>query len=243
MKLKLVDKKIEASGTKSFFWEPERPVRYLPGQFYYWTLPELKYPDSRGATRHFTISASPTEGDLLRFTTRMRKESGYKKSLDEIKIGTILDGEGPNGTFIIDEKEDGPHVLLAGGIGITPYRSILKYAIDKNLPTKFHLLYSSSVPEELVFRKELEEWMKTNPNIKGDMTITKPEEAKEKWKGLTGRIDEKMFLTSLENWKLDIGNFRTWVSGPPAMVQAMQQVLGNLNVPANHIRSEEFTGY
>src|SRR3989344_7802419 len=115
MKLKLVKKIEEAKGTKSFFWETEKHVKYLPGQYYYYTLPTLKYDDSRDPTRHFTISLSPTEGDLLRLTTRIRPESGYKMTLNELPIASEIEGEGPSGTFILDESEKGPNIFLAGG--------------------------------------------------------------------------------------------------------------------------------
>jgi len=133
MKLALVKKEDVAKGTKSFYWEPEKKVNYLPGQYFYYTLPKLNYDDPRGPTRHFTISSSPTEDNLLRLTTRIRPESAYKKTLDELKIGDTVSGEGPSGTFILDEHEKGPHVLIAGGIGITPFRSFIKYNIDNNL--------------------------------------------------------------------------------------------------------------
>src|SRR3989344_6788227 len=159
MQLKLVKKVTEARGTKSFFWEPEKPVDWLPGQYYYFTLPKLNYPDARGATRHITISSSPTEGKLLRLTTRIRQESGYKKTLDTLAIGDVIEGEGPNGTLILDENEKGKsHIFLAGGIGITPFRSFIKYNIDKNLKIPMYLIYSNSVPGEIVFKKELDTW-------------------------------------------------------------------------------------
>ena len=101
MRLVLVDKKTEAEGTKSFFFEPEEIVSYLPGQYFYFTLPKLKFPDERGDTRHFTLSSSPTEGKTLRITTRVREESGFKKTLDELPFGSNLEGRGPNGTFYI----------------------------------------------------------------------------------------------------------------------------------------------
>jgi len=100
MKLELVDKKIEAQGTKSFFWETQKEIKYLPGQYFYFTLPKLSYPDSRGATRHFSLSSSPTEGKLIRCTTRIRQESGFKKTLDELPIGSEIEGEGPEGSYI-----------------------------------------------------------------------------------------------------------------------------------------------
>jgi len=239
MKLKLIEIKEEAKGTKSFFWEPEKTVNYIAGQYFYFTLPSLKYPDPRGATRHFTLSSSPTEGNLLRNTTRIREESGYKKTLNELTVGSIIEGEGPNGTFLLDESEKGPFVFLAGGIGITPFRSMMKFATDKKLPIPIRLIYSNSVPEEIAFRKEIEELGKANPNIKVNMTISKPEESKEKWEGLTGRIDEVLIRKLVADVSVPI----FMVSGPPAMVDAVEQVLGKLGLPAGRVRSEKFTGY
>lgn len=244
MKLKLVEKRDEARGTKSFFWEPEKPVSWIPGQYYYFTIPVMKYPDPRGNTRHFTISSSPTEGSILRITTRIRPESGYKKTLDELPIGAEIEGEGPNGTFVLDENSGaGPQVFLAGGIGITPFRSIIKYDIDKNLNAQIYLIYSNSIPEEIAFRKELEEWSASHPNIKITMTVSKPEESQEKWPGLTGRIEENLIRSQIGNWKLEIQNCHWWVCGPPAMIDAMEEVLGKMGVTSDHIRSEKFTGY
>jgi ferredoxin-NADP reductase len=239
MKLTLVRKLDEAKGTKSFFWEPEKPVNYIAGQYFYFTIPRLKYPDPRGNTRHFTLSSSPSEGNLLRNTTRIRKESGYKRTLNELEIGSLIDGEGPNGTFILDEKEESPQVFLAGGIGITPFRSILKYAFDKKLKTPIQLIFSNSIPEEIAFRKELESLAKYWPNFKLDMTITKPEETKEPWNGLIGRIDENL----LKRVVPDFPTKTFWVCGPPVMVDAMEATLGKLGLSSGKVLSEKFTGY
>ncbi|MBI3283074.1 FAD-dependent oxidoreductase [Candidatus Curtissbacteria bacterium] len=244
MKLKLIKKQDEAKGTKSFFWETESPVSWLPGQYFYYTLPTLKYPDTRGATRHFTISSSPTEGATLRLTTRIREESGFKKTLDELQIGQVLEGQGPEGTFILDENEkEKNHVFLAGGIGITPFRAFIKYNIDKNLQIPMHLIYSNSVPEEIAFRKELEDWAKNYPYIKVAMTISKPEESKETWSGQIGRIDELKISEFTGNWELEIGNLTWWVVGPPVFIDAMEEVLSKMKISSDKIRSEKFTGY
>ena len=241
MKLKLVDKKVEAQGTKSFFWETQKEVKYLPGQYFYFTLPKLNYPDSRGATRHFSLSTSPTEGKIIRCTTRIRQESGFKKTLDELPINSEIQGEGPEGSYILDENEKGPHVFLAGGIGITPFRSMIKYAIDKKTPSNINLLYSNSIPEQITFRRELEDWAKKADNFRLDMTVTKPEESKERWKGMTGRIDDKM-ITSLIPKPYTL-NATFWLCGPPPMVDAMEQIIGKLKVSFGQVRSEKFTGY
>lgn len=243
MKLTLIEKRDESSGTKSFFFQPETEVKWIAGQYYYFTLPELKYPDERGSTRHFTISSSPTEGMNLRITTRVRQESGYKKTLDELPIGATLEGEGPNGTFILDETSTVPNIFIAGGIGITPFRSIIKNAIDKNSQTPICLIYSNSHTEEITFRKDLEEWSTIHPNLKIEMTISKPEESKEPWTGRTGRIDDKMITELTGKWQLEIAKCIFWICGPPVMIDAMEEVLGTLGITSDHIKSEKFTGY
>ena len=229
MKLKLVKKTLESRGTKSFFWEPEKEVDYLPGQFFYYTLPKLDYPDSRGATRHFTIASSPTEGDILRLTTRIREESGYKKTLDEIKVGDTIEGEGTNGTFIFDEKEGGNHVFLAGGIGITPFRSMLKYIIDKNLQNNIQLIYSNS-DNDFAFKDELMKWDKDQENIKIDFFDSSK----------SGHLD-KDSIKKLASDKLSTDTF--WVVGPPPFVSGVEDALEQLKVSSDRIRSEKFTGY
>ena len=244
MKLTLVKKIDEAKGTKSFFWQPEKKINYLPGQFYYFTLTNLNYNDSRGATRHFTISSSPTEGGYLRFTTRIRDDSGFKKTLDEIKIGETLTGEGPNGTYILDEHEKGLHLLIAGGIGITPFRSFIKYNIDKKLiNTKLFLIYSNSLPAEITFSKELEGWSEKYPNFKLAQTITHPDKIKNSYSGLKGRIDTDMIKKIIKEWKINIDNLTFWVCGPPNMVEAMEKTIGGLKITSDKLRTEKFTGY
>lgn len=242
MKLKLVEKKEVAKDTKAFFFESEKKVDYNPGQFFYFTISEEKmiHKDSRGNTHHFTLFQSPTESSLITCATRMRPESGFKNSLDELKIGDEIQGEGPSGTFILDENEKGPHVLIAGGIGITPFRSMIKYNVDKGLgEIGIHLIYANSTPEEITFRKELEGWAKSSKNITVDMTCSRPEESKEKWSGLKGRVNEKMIKKLVK----DISKPTFWVCGPPVMVEAMEKTLGSLKITSDRIRTEKFTGY
>lgn len=240
MKLKFVEKKDEAQGIKSFFFEPEKKVIYLAGQFYYFTLPKLNYPDPRGATRHFTLSSSPTEGDRLRITTRVRQESGYKKTLDELAPGDMIDGEGPSGTFVLNESDKSQQVFLAGGIGITPFRSIIKYAADKNLGIPMHLIYANSTVEQITFRNELTDLAKSHSDfLKVDMTISKPEESKESWTGLTGRVDENLIKKLTSSYTKPI----FWLCGPPPMVDALETTLSKMGIPSGQIRLEKFTGY
>jgi ferredoxin-NADP reductase len=233
MKLKLLKKVEEAKSTVSFYWEPDKEVKYLPGQYFYFTLPKLDFPDPRGTTRHFTLSASPTEVGYLRNTTRIREQSGYKNTLNALPVGSVIDGEGPNGTFSLEDNEVGPHIFIAGGIGITPFRSMIKYVADKNLKTQIHLIYSDSTPEEMPFQKELEELTKSHPNIKVQFVFTKTD----------GRIDETKIKTYVANWGLEIPKCTWWLCGPPPMVDSMESILGNLQIPFGKVKVEKFTGY
>ncbi len=231
MKLTLVAVKDEARGTKSFFWKPDQKVDYLPGQYLYYTLPHLNYPDDRGQTRHFTISSSPTE-EYLQLTTRIREQSGYKKTLAELPVGSVIEGQGPEGTFIFDPKERGPHIFIAGGIGITPFRSMIKYLIDKNISLPLHLIYSNS-DSDFTYKKELDEWIKTNSNLKVNYYDT----------SVTGHLSKETVSAALKNWGLTTETAVFWLVGPPPFINAIEEVTEDLKVPADRIRSEKFTGY
>ena len=232
MKLKLVYKKQEATGTYSFFFEPQDEVSWEPGQYYYYTLPKLNYPDTRGSTRHLTIASSPTEGNLLMLTTRIREQSGFKKTLNELPLNSIVDGEGPEGTFIFDGKEPGPHIFLAGGIGITLFRCFLKYNIAKKLNSEIYLIFSNS-DSEFVFGTELKEFAQDNKNIKIEFFDTSKQ----------GHIDQPKILEILKKWNLDPLKSTWWLTGPPAFVSAMEDLLSQTKVNSSHIRTEKFTGY
>lgn len=245
MKLKLLRKEVVAKDTVSFFFEPQETIERKPGQYFYLVLPELKYEDPRGPKRQFTISSSPTEGSTMMVTVRTRAEniSGFKKTLYELPDGALIDAEGPQGHYILDETTPitGEHIFIAGGIGITPYRCFMKYAIDKGLQTQMHLIYTNSTPDEITFRNEFDEWAKTYPNIKVDMTVTHPEESQIPWTGLTGRVDVAMLEKLTPDYKLETTTI--WMCGPPPMVDAIDEALGKVGIPSQRRKIEKFTGY
>lgn len=229
MKAKLIKKKAEAKNTVSFYFKPEKNVSFLPGQYYYFTLPKLDFPDSRGATRHFTIASSPTETELIMLTTRIREESGYKKTLDALPIGSVVEIEGPNGTLILDESEkESSHVLIAGGIGITPFRSIIKYNVDKKLKIPMYLIYSNNSPE-FVYKKELDQIAKSNDYIKIAYFDS----------SVSGHLNESSLRALIAND--DSLNATFWLVGPPPFIDAVEVALEKLKI--NNVRSEKFTGY
>lgn len=228
MNLKLVKKVEEAKDTKSFIFDKPSDFKFEAGQYVYLTLPKLNYPDERGDTRHFTISSSPTE-NFIQVTTRIRQESGYKKTLDELPVGSVVEGKGPQGTFTFDQNLKN-NIFLAGGIGITPFRSMIKYAIDKNLNIPMYLIYSNS-DSDFVFKKELDLWQKENSFLR----VTYFDSS------VFGHLNQKMLSSLLPVTYSLLPTY--WAVGPNVFVNAMEEILEDLKIPEDQIKTEKFTGY
>jgi len=117
-------------------------VDFIPGQYFWVTLPDPPYEDARGPRRHFSIVTSPNERGVLGFCTRLR-DSAFKRSLVELPVGADAEVEEPKGSFLLPQETDQPYVFIAGGIGITVFRSMLRYIAEENLPHRVTLIYSN----------------------------------------------------------------------------------------------------
>jgi ferredoxin-NADP reductase len=164
MKLKLIESKDELPGVHTFVFESEQPVSWQPGQYMHYVFdhPEA---DGRGNERWFTIAAPPFEGKI-HITTRIATDKGssFKKALLNLRIGDTVEADGPEGDFVLKEG-DFHHVLIAGGIGITPYYAMLSQLIHDNKPTNVDLLYANS-DDKFVFNEELTAWAAKDPTLK-----------------------------------------------------------------------------
>jgi len=226
-----------AKDTFTFYFERPQDFEFLPGQYNRWTLP-ISATDGRGSSRFFTISSSPLDKESLTVTTKII-QSDFKKALANLKENDEIKIFGPMGNFILNEMTDKPQVLIAGGIGITPYHSILTYAGAKNLSLPITLLVSFSVPEEMIFFEELKNIEKEHTNIRIVYTITKPEESQTPWNGEKGRISQDM----LTKYVPDSANALYYVVGPPAMEEATTNILKEMHIDQSNIVTEAFTGY
>ncbi len=234
MLLRLIESCQAAVGAMSFVFEVKKWVDFKPGQF---ANMKLDAPgDDRGGLRSFSISSSPTEKGHLLFTTKI-SQSAFKQKLASMRPGETADVTWPWGNFTLQEDYSRPAIMLVGGIGITPLRSMIRYATDRKLPLKITLLYSNKVPEEIVYYSELEELQRRNPSLKVIHTITRPEESKQKWSGRVGRIDENLVN------EVRVPGAIYYTCGPPAMVQAMKALADSLGIAKDDLKSEEFTGY
>jgi ferredoxin-NADP reductase len=225
----------EAPGVKSLLFEYDKNnFQYKPGQIVL-LFPEEGNPNLRHA---FSIASSPTE-DFLMISTKIRDESPYKTRLNHLKQGDVVSLMGPAGQFGLTEQSTDQIVLLGGGIGITPFRSIVKYATDKKLPNKITLLYSNKTPEDIVYKHEWEEYEERNANFIIVHTITQPSESKPEWKGRVGRIDANLIREQIKNPE----KAQYYVCGPPSLVTDLTSVLTGMGISGTQIRTENFRGY
>jgi ferredoxin-NADP reductase/nitrite reductase/ring-hydroxylating ferredoxin subunit len=219
-------------------------LNYTAGQFAFFDIGGV-YDDSKGPIRHFTISSSPTENFIM-FSTRIR-DSPYKKRLSTLEEGANVKVRGPEGQFVLHQDYSKAAVFLSGGIGVTPFRSMIKYATDEQLPLKITMFDSNRNRDSILFKKEFDEWANKNKNLKIIYTISEDEQQQSSstandWKGEHGRIDKAMILKYLDNNILNNSIF--YICGPPSMLKAMQSLLqDNLEIPRERIKVEEFTGY
>jgi ferredoxin-NADP reductase/nitrite reductase/ring-hydroxylating ferredoxin subunit len=225
--------------------EDKTLLNYTAGQFAFFDIGGV-YDDPKGPIRHFTISSSPTENFIM-FSTRIR-DSPYKKRLSALEEGAKVKVRGPEGQFVLHEDYSKPIVFLSGGIGVTPFRSMIKYATDRQLPLKITMFDSNRNRDNILFKKEFDDWANMNNNLKIIYTISEDEQQQHSsstandWKGEYGRIDKAMILKYLDTNMLNNSIF--YICGPPSMLKAMQSLLqDNLEIPKERIKVEEFTGY
>ncbi|MBI4363289.1 MAG: hypothetical protein HY545_00365 [Candidatus Doudnabacteria bacterium] len=217
----LVDKQTVAKNTLAFIFEPLRKFKWTAGQYLQWTLPHA-HPDQRGIRRYFTIASSPTQTNIM-LVTKMAVEnpSTFKQTLAKMEPGSELVAGNLDGDFVLPENTAEKLAFIAGGIGITPYLSMIKYLVDQKEKRDIVLLYSANTLEEIAF-KQLLGAAKDN----GVRAIYK-----------IGRIDESFIKQEVPDYLS-----RTfYVSGPEPMVEAFEKMLKGMRIPK--IMTDFFPGY
>ena len=210
-------------------------IDYKPGQYFWVELLNAPYDDEKGLRRHITCVMSPTERGVLGLATRIR-DTAFKKSLVELPVGAEVEVEHPKGDFALPEEADRDYVFIAGGIGITVFRTMLRYIADEQLPYRITLLYSNRDRESTAFLDELHEFEQKIAGFKLVATMT----GDQSWKGETRRIDEDFLRDHLGG---DLGRYTYLVAGPPPMVEGLVEVLKSAGVPEDQIKPDRFSGY
>ena len=226
-----------AEGTMAFHFEKPVDFQFRAGQSVDITLLDPPETDAEGNTRAFSIASAPFDGDLM-VATRMR-DTAFKRVLRNAAPGLQVKIEGPSGSFVLHRKAEKPAVFLAGGIGITPFLSIIRQATHDKAPHQLYLFYSNRRPEDAAFLDELLEAAKQNPNFHLIATMTEMDKSRCPWNGETGFINSDMIAKHLPSLQGPI----YYLAGPPVMVAAMRRILTGLGVDEDDIRTEEFSGY
>jgi ferredoxin-NADP reductase len=233
----LVGRELVADRTMSFRFTKPPGWSYRAGQFVDITLLDPPETDAEGNLRGFSISSAPRE-DVITITTRLR-DTAFKRVLQAVPLGTLVKIEGPFGDLRLHHAAR-PAVLLAGGIGITPFRSILVETIGGGpLPYPVVVFHANRRPEDAAFADEFRSLARTDPNLTFVPTVTAMPDAEHAWDGERGHIDAAMLGRHVDGLVDPI----YYIAGPPGMVQALRAMLTASGVDEDDVRIEEFTGY
>lgn len=216
----------EAANIRTFYFRPERPLQYTAGQFIELTIKHL-HPDNRGIKRWFTLSSSPTE-EFLSITTKFAGKdtsSSFKKTLFKLKPGAKLQMSNPMGDFVLPKLIQTPLVFVAGGIGITPFHSILGWLADTRETRPIKLLYGVRTEEEIIFQHTFD-----RARQHATIVVNEPTSA---WGGERGQLSAELIL-GLEKPNEDT---LVYVSGPEPMVESLEKDLKKAG-----LRKQQFVG-
>ena len=210
-------------------------VEFRPGQYFHVTLPNLGDDDEKGLRRHITVVTSPNEKGVLGFATRMR-DSAFKRTLGELPLGSEVEIEPPKGKFVLPEETARPLVFVAGGIGITVFRSMLRYIREERLPYRVTLIYSNRERESTAFLDELRELEQALRDFRLILTMTEDPG----WEGETRKVDSEFVKDYLGE---DLNEYTFLVAGPPGMAEGVQKALEEAGVRDENVIAERYSGY
>jgi len=235
--VRLKSRREVAEKTIAWYFDKPREFSFQAGQFIDLILLDQPNIDSEENQRTFTIASAPME-DHLMVVTRMR-DSTFKRILTDIALDTVMGIDGPYGNLTLPEDMSRPVVFLAGGIGITPFRSMIVQATEQNLSGKIILLYANRRPEDAPFLDELQNLQQQNPNYTFVGTMTNAAGSDFPWSGETGYVNSDM----LTKYVTDIESPLYYIVGPPAMVKGVKAMLDSAGIRKSDVKTEEFMGY
>lgn len=231
-----------AERTMEFRIEKPPQMTFKAGQYIDLTLLSPPETDDEGNTRSFSISAGPDD-DYLAVTSRVR-DTAFKRTLHSMPLGTALQVDGPYGDFTLHSNPERPAVFLAGGIGVTPFRSMIRRHARPGGTRRLLLFHSNRRPEDAAYLNEFREFARENPNFTYVPTMSRPETSRLPWDGEAGRIEYDLITRHLRDGAGDDAPAPMfYIAGPPQMVGDLRAMLSDGGIPDDDIRTEEFSGY
>jgi len=234
IELTLKERRALGPTTAEFVFQSEDPLSFRPGQFIEVTVPHRRA-DSRGIRRVFSISTADPDTGIVSFGIKIPAEgtSSFKRTFNELPPGSRIQATSVGGDFVLPNDPAEPLLMIAGGIGITPFVSHLAECTDPAAPRDVVLVYSVADPNEIPYRAEL-----SASGIRVMLvTSGQPHQAPDGWEVVTGRLTRQL----LQDRVPDITGRHAYVSGPPAMVNDVSAALRGLK--AKKIKTDAFVGY
>ncbi len=207
------------------------PFSHLPGQFLTLTV-EI---DGKTTKRAYTIASPPTRRDAVEITVKREPLGVVSQYLhDRLKVGDELTIAAPAGYFTFTGHEADSIVLIGGGVGVTPLMSVIRYLTDREWPGDIFLLFSCKASRDVLFRQEIERLKARCPNL--HVTVITTREARGNGAARSGRVTPALIGNAVPA----IASRRVHLCGPPPMMEAVKQMLGELGIPASQIKTENF---
>ena len=237
MVLKLKEKIKIADNTYDFAFTPDRRLNFKPGQYLEWTLSHEKR-DNRGMRRYFTIASSPTEKDIIMGVKFYENPSSYKKALLSMSNGDAIVASQLAGDFILPKDKNKKLIFIAGGIGVTPFRSIVKYLIDNNEKRDVVIFYSNRSFSDIAY-KDIFDQASQKFGIKTIYCLSDLNSIPQDWKGEKGFVNKEM----IKKYAPDFMDRMFYISGPRSMILAVQKSLKDTGIHKSHIKTDFFPGF
>ncbi len=225
----------ETADVKTFRLAPlageELPFAFEPGQF----LTVAANVDGKVVKRSYSIASSPCCQGWCEITVKHARGGVVSGHLHErVKVGDVLEAWGPYGRFTFRGHESPQVVMIAGGVGVTPLMSSIRFLTDQSWVGDIHLVYAAARLDGVIFREELDYLVKRHPNL--HVTLVLSDEPSASWSGARGFVTPELLARTVP----DLGAHRIHLCGPPPMMDAVEQALAQLGVPPGQVHTELF---
>ena len=235
-KIKFIKKTQVSIDAWDLHFEKPEGFKYKSGQFIQVNIPQ-QHPDDRGQKRWFTLSSSPTEDSIDITTRKLPKHSSFKDYLFKLRKGDDININGPDGSFVLPNNKKNL-VWVAGGIGITPFRSQIKFLTDSKIYNyNITVFHGNRTLKDNICRELMTSYEGKNTNFKYIEVLS--EGVPNNWGGESGYIDEDL----IKKYVNDLKSKHYYISGPEPMVDSMKDKLSSIGIGKNNINQDWFPGY